>query len=171
MKTMKKFKLSLANDIEKEANWLTEMSAKGWHFVKYKWGFYYFEENLEISYIYQVDFQEATDEYFDLYKQVGWEHMHTEVMQFHYFRADTTIIGNKRIYSDPASIKGMYKRMFSFYLVIFACMLVTQIGLLLTWDGNLFSKFVLALVTAVLLLYVYLFIKLTQQMKKNEKLI
>ncbi len=171
MKTMKRFKLSLANDIEKEANWLTEMSAKGWHFFKYKWGFYYFKEDKEISYIYQVDFQESTDEYFELYEQVGWEHMHTEVMQFHYFRADASIIGNKRIYSDPASVKGMYKRMFSFYLVIFGCMLVTQIGLLLIWDGNLFSKFVLALVTAVLLLYVYLFIKLMQQMKKNEKLV
>lgn len=36
MKTMKKFKLTLAYDIEKEANWLTEMSAKGFHFYKYR---------------------------------------------------------------------------------------------------------------------------------------
>lgn len=171
MKTMKKFKLSLANDIEKEAIWLTEMSAKGFHFFKYKWGFYYFEEDPAKSYIYQTDFQEANDEYFELYKEAGWEHMHTEVMQFHYFRADKNAIGDQRIYSDPASVKGMYKRMFLFYTIIFLCMVVAQIGLLLTWNGDLFSKFALAFVTAVLLLYVYLFIKLFQQMKKNEKLI
>lgn len=171
MKTIKKFKLSLANDIEKEAKWLTEMSANGFHFFKYKWGFYYFEEDHSKSYIYQADFQEASDEYFELYKEAGWEHIHTEVMQFHYFRADKIAIGDKRIYSDPASIKAMYKRMFFFYITIFLCMIVAQTGLLITWDGNILSTFALVLVTAVLLLYFYLFIKLLQQMKRNEKLI
>lgn len=171
MKTMKKFKLSLANDIEKEAKWLTEMSARGFHFFKYKWGFYYFEEDHSKSYIYQTDFQEANDEYFELYNQAGWEHVHTEVMQFHYFRADKNTIGDNRIYSDPASVKAMYKRMLFFYITIFICMLVAQTGLLITWNGNVLSKFALVLVTAVLLLYFYLFIKLLQQMKRNEKLI
>lgn len=168
MKTIKKFKLSLANDIEKEAKWLTEMSAKGFHFFKYKWGFYYFEEDHGKSYIYQTDFQAVDDEYFELYKQTGWEHVHTEISQYHYFRADKNAIGDKRIYSDPASVKGMYRRMLLFYAIIFICMIVSQAGILLTWNGNLFSKFALAFVTAVILLYIYLFIKLILKMKKYE---
>lgn len=168
---MKKFKLTLAYDIEKEAKWLTDMSAKGFHFYKYRWGFYYFEEDPSKSYIYQTDFQEASDEYFELYKEAGWEHMHTEFGKFHYFRADKNSIGDQRIYSDPASVKGMYKRMLLFYITIFLCMIVSQIGLLVTWDGNIVSQFALGLVTAVLLLYIYLFIKLLQQMRRNQKLI
>lgn len=171
MKTMKKFKLTLAYDIEKEANWLTEMSAKGFHFYKYRWGFYYFEENPSKSYIYQTDFQESSEEYFELYKEAGWEHMQTELGQYHYFRADRNTIGDERIYSDPASIKSMYKRMLLFYVAIFIGMLVSQIGIVLTWNGNLLSKFALVLVSAVVILYIFLFIKLLRQMRRAEKLI
>lgn len=169
MKTIKKFKLVLANNIEQEANWLTEMSAKGLHFYKYKWGFYYFEENPEKSYIYQLDFQAAEEEYFELYKQAGWEHVHSEISQYHYFRAEKNVIGDKRIYSDPASLKGMYQRMLWFYITIFICLLVSQAGLLLTWNGELFGKIALAFVWAVIVLYIYLFIKLIRKTKKNEE--
>ena len=169
MKTMKKFKRSLTIDAEKEAKWLTDMSAKGFHFFKYKWGFYYFEEDHTKSYIYQTDFQEAKDEYFELYELAGWEHVHTEIAQYHYFRADKNTIGDKRIYSDPASVKGMYKRMLLFYITIFICMVVSQIGLLLTWNDGLLSKLILAFVTGVIILYIYLFIKLLQKMKKHEQ--
>ena len=170
MKTMKKFKFTLANDIEKEANWLTEMSAKGFHFFKYNWGFYYFEEDHTKSYIYQTDFQDADEEYFELYKQTGWEHVHTEISQYHYFRADKNTIGDKRIYSDPASVKGMYQRMLYFYIAIFIGMVVAQTGLFVSWDGETYQKIALAFVMAVLLLYIYLFIRLLQKMRKNEKL-
>ena len=171
MKTIKKFKLSLANDIEKEAKWLTEMSAKGFHFSNYKWGFYLFEEDHSKSYIYQTDFQEADEEYFELYKLAGWEHVHTEISQYHYFRAAKNEIGDKRIYSDPASVRGMYKRMLWFYFIIFVCMLVAQTGLLVMWSDDLLSKIAVAFVSAVIVLYIYLFIKLLQKLRKYEKLI
>ena len=168
MKTIKKFKLSLAYDIEKEAKWLTELSSKGFHFFKYKFGFYYFEEDHGKSYIYQTDFQEANEDYFELYKETGWEHVHTEIAQYHYFRGDKTEIGDKRIYSDPASVKGMYQRMLLFYIIIFISMILSQTGLLLTWNGNVISVLALTLVSAVIMLYIYLFIKLIINMKKHE---
>ncbi|MCJ1910019.1 DUF2812 domain-containing protein [Planococcus ruber] len=168
---MKKFNFTLAYDIEKEAKWLTDLSAKGFHFYKYRWGFYYFEENPSKSYIYQTDFQEASDEYFELYQEAGWEHIQTEIGQYHYFRADKNNIGDQRIYSEPASIKGMYKRMLVFYAIIFLCLVVSQIGILLTWNGNLLSTSVAIFAGAVILLYIYLFIKLLRQMRRYEKLI
>ncbi len=169
MKTLKKFKISLANDIDKEEEWLTEMSAKGFQFFKYSWFIYHFEEDHSKSYIYQADFQAADDEYFELYKQAGWEHVYTEIQQYHYFRADKNVIGDNRIYSDPSSIKAMYKRMMKFYLTIFIFMLVAQVGMLSTWEPNFFSVFVLVLVTAVTVLYIFLFIMLLQKMRKYEK--
>lgn len=169
MKTIKKFNILLANDLDREEKWLTEMSAKGFQFYKYKWFFYYFEEDHNKSYIYQSDFQAADEEYFELYKQAGWEHVHTEIGQYHYFRADKNIIGDKRIYSDPASIKAVYKRMFYFYLTIFLFLIVSQIGMLSMWEPTFFSTFALVLVTAVTILYIFLFIMLVQKMRKYEK--
>ena len=169
MKKLKKFKISLANDIDKEEQWLTEMSAKGFHFYKYIWFFYYFEEDHNKSYIYQADFQAADDEYFDLYKQAGWEHIHTEINQYHYFRADKNVIGDKRIYSDPTSVKAMYKRMLNFYLTIFLLLLVAQTGMISMWEPTFLSTFALTMVTAVTILYVFLFLMLLQKMRKYEK--
>ena len=169
MKTFKKFRLSLANDIDKEEEWLTEMSAKGFHFFKYSWFIYHFEEDHSKSYKYQADFQSADDEYFELYKQVGWEHVHTEMESFHYFRAPSDAIGDNRIYSDPASIKGMYQRMLLFYSTIFLCMVVAQAGLLITWKPTFFSILSLTIVAAVVLLYLVLFIQLHQKINKYNK--
>lgn len=170
MKTMKKFKFTLANDIDKDEEWLTEMSAKGFHFYKYSWFFYHFEEDPSRSYIYQTDFQAADDEYFELYKETGWEHVYTEKLQFHYFRADKDVIGDQRIYSDPASVKGMYKRMLLFYLTIFFCMLLALTGLIVTWRLTLLSAIIVSLAAAVSILYIYLFIALLLKMRKYEKL-
>lgn len=166
MTTIKKFKISLANDMDKEEKWLTEMSAKGYQFFKYRWFFYYFEENHNKAYIYQTDFQSADDEYFELYNQAGWEHVHTEMESFHYFRAPADVIGDKRIYSDPASVKAMYQRLLTFYSIIFFGMVVAQAGLLLNWEPTFFSILSLTFVTAVILLYIYLFIKLMQKINK-----
>ncbi|MGI2328986.1 DUF2812 domain-containing protein [Planococcus sp. YIM B11945] len=168
MKTLKKFKLFLSADLEKEAEWLTQMSEKGFHFVKHKGVFYYFEEDSTKSYIYQTDFQEPNDEYFQLYELAGWEHVHTAISQFHYFRAEKDKIGDQRIYSDASSIKNMYQRMLSFYLVLFLCVIVAQTGVFLTWEGHLYQKIALALVLMVVVLYVFLFAELLRKMKKHK---
>lgn len=169
MKTFKKFRLSLANDIDKEEEWLTEMSAKGFHFFKYSWGFYSFEEDHSKAYIYQTDFQGADDEYFDLYAQTGWEHVETAMESYHYFRADKNTIGDKRIYSDPASIKGMYQRMLLFYSTLFICILVAQVGLLLSWELTFFSILSLGIVSFVVVLYIFLLGQLVQKIMKYDK--
>lgn len=169
MTTVKKFRLTLAYDLDKESEWLTKMSANGFHFFKYSWGFYYFEEDQSISYIYQTDFQTADDEYFDLYAQTGWEHVQTEMGSYHYFRADKNAIGDKRIYSDPASVKGMYQRMLLFYATIFICILVALAGMLLNWKPTFLSALSLGIVSAVVVLYLFLFIQLIQKIVKYNK--
>ena len=59
--------------------------------------------------------------------------------------------------------------MLMFYSIIFICMLVAQAGLLLNWDTTFFSILSLTIVSAVIILYIYLFIRLLQKMKKYDK--
>src|SRR5690606_26229787 len=138
MKTFKKFKIALANDIDKEEKWLTEMSAKGAHFYKYSLFFYHFEEDQSRSYIYQTDFQSADEEEVEHCNQAGWEQVDTVMEPFHYFRAPADVIGAKRSYSGPVCIKGVYRRMLTFYAIIYLCMIVAQAGLLLNWEPGFF---------------------------------
>jgi len=162
---MKKLKFFLASEIDKEAEWLTDMSEQGLHFYKYKFPFYYFEEDPNTSYVYQTDFPESEvqDDYFRLYEDAGWEHVTVVLESFHYFRAEKDKIGEKRIYTDPDSLKALYERMLRFYLLLFLVVMVAQIGMLLTWQGWLFQKVALGLVIVVVVLYAILFIRLLRK--------
>lgn len=97
--TIKKMKIYLATDIDKEADWLTDMSNKGFHFFKYKHFFYYFEEDKDKSYIYQNDFQEENEEYFQLYEDAGWEHVLSYRNKYHY-----CLWQDKRTYNCSAKV-------------------------------------------------------------------
>ncbi|HLU22289.1 MAG TPA: DUF2812 domain-containing protein [Bacillaceae bacterium] len=160
---IKKFKFFLASNVDKEEKWLIEMSSKGFHFKKYKAFMYYFEEDKNKSYIYQTDFNEPTDDYFQLYEDAGWEYVDSAVVRFHYFRTDANNTKVKKIYSDSESIKETYQRMLKFYLLLFFVLLTSQVWLFTTWRGDALQIIVLSIVGAVILLYVYLFISLKRK--------
>ncbi|MEN2768921.1 DUF2812 domain-containing protein [Ornithinibacillus xuwenensis] len=159
--TKKKFKLFLAYDVEKEEKWLTEMSTKGLHLKKYRLFTYTFEENKEESYIYQVDFRpDAKEDYFRLYEDAGWEHVTGAVNLFHYFRVPTSQQDIQKIYSDKESILESYKRMMSYYLMIFFLCMAGQLALVLSWKGYFVQYLAAGLVLIVIVLYINLFISL-----------
>ncbi|MBS4209259.1 DUF2812 domain-containing protein [Bacillus sp. FJAT-50079] len=161
--TIKKFKLFLASDVEKEEQWLTDMSRKGLHLINYRLGMYYFEENPDESYVYQIDFREADDEYIQLYKDAGWEHIDSFIDRFHYFRTETNIEGTKKIYSDHESVKETLQRMMTFYITFFFAMVASQIGLVATWKGHPLQVTAAILIGLVFLLYLYLFFSLKRK--------
>ena len=72
---MIKFKLYFDN--EKEAEWLNEMSAKGYALTDYWWGFYSFEKCLPGEYVYQLDivdgFFNVDDDYRQFMEDIGVE--------------------------------------------------------------------------------------------------
>ena len=72
---MIKFKLYFDN--EKEAEWLNEMSAKGYALTDYWWGFYSFEKCLPGEYVYQIDivdgFFNVDDDYRNFMEDIGVE--------------------------------------------------------------------------------------------------
>jgi hypothetical protein len=62
---------------------------------------YYFEEDTSVPYVYQIDFLQGADTaYYQLYKDVGWEHVMMYWNIFHYFRIQANQQGIKKIYSD-----------------------------------------------------------------------
>lgn len=161
--TIKKFKLFLASDVQKEEQWLTEMSRKGLHFTKYRMGMYYFDEDPNHSYVYQIDFREADDDYFQLYGDAGWHHVESILNKFHYFRIEAEKEGKKKIYSDKESVKETFQRMMSFYLVLFFGMIASGLAIILTWKGYISQIIVISFLTLVLVLYLYLFFGLKKR--------
>ena len=61
--TVKRFKIFLASSVDKEEQWLTDMSRQGFHFKNYGLFTYTFDENPNESYVYQIDFRDANEEY------------------------------------------------------------------------------------------------------------
>ena len=136
--TIKKFNYFLLQTFIEQ--WLTEMSRKGLHFKKYKSGMYYFDENSHESYIYQIDFREGDNDYFELYKDAGWQYVDSFIDRFHYFRTKASNLGLKKIYSDRESVKETMLRMMNFYMMMFVLMIVAQVGLIATWQGHVTSS-------------------------------
>lgn len=167
--TVRKFRWFLASNIEKEEAWLTEMSAKGLHFRKNRFGLYYFDEDSESSYIYQIDFQRNVDKaYFQLYKDAGWEPVDEYMRTFHYFRHDTAGPPAEKLYSDAESMRESYRRMIKFYIMIFAMMILLAVLNLLVWQGLIIQKIAVGLVFLVLILYIFLFVGLRKKIKSFQ---
>lgn len=155
---VRKFRLFLASNVNKEEQWLTEMSRKGLHLVKYEYFTYVFEEDSAKSYVYQIDFrQDAKRDYFQLYEDAGWEYVTNSMSIFHYFRADASEAGLQKLYTDKESIQDSFKRMISFYLLIFVLFLVSQLGLIVSWEGYWIQYIVAGMDVVFIVLYLYLF--------------
>gem|GEM_PF-3987687 len=165
---MKRFRLFLAPDVKKEEAWLTEMSENGLHFKKYRLGVYYFEEDTDKSYIYQIDFQSMNDktEYLQFYRDVGWEPVDHNFGMFHYFRRNAKESGADKIYSDASSVKDSYQRMLKFYLIIFVALLVLPMSLTIsTWGGFLIQKILVCIDVLLIIVYIYMFYALRKKIK------
>nr|WP_281175940.1 DUF2812 domain-containing protein [Domibacillus tundrae] len=135
MNGSEKIRFFLASNVEKEEKWLNEMSERGLHFQKYRFGVYYFHQNLDEQYIYQIDFHEAEDEYFSFYSEMGWKHIDSSIGRFHYFRKGADQPGVNKIYTDLESMKESVRRMVQFYMMMFLLLICSQTGLIFKWRG------------------------------------
>ncbi len=156
--TIRKLRISLSFNIEKEEQWLTEMSQKGLHFQHHKLLWYEFEEDPTKSYVYQIDFrQNAQMDYFKLYEDAVWEYVIGSMGVFHYFRTDASNPSIRKLYSDNESIQDSYKRMIGFYLLVFFLFLISQIGIVVTWNDFWLQYILLGIDGVVIVLYLYMF--------------
>ncbi len=114
---VKKYKLFFVTDLDKEADYLHEMSKKGFHFVKRNGIQYIFKKGEEKSYFYHLGYYEKNilneEQYRQNYAEAGWELIYHEKGEFdgvwNYFRIEKAEKPN--IFSNRASRIALYKRL------------------------------------------------------------
>lgn len=96
---------------ESDMERLREKSLRGWHIKKFSFLGYRLERGEPTDVIYTIDYhllnEEDQEEYFDMFKMAGWEHVCTEY-NMHIFKAPR---GTKPIYSDSDTKKAKYSRL------------------------------------------------------------
>lgn len=111
MREKKKYKYLInggyAFDEEKITKKLSNLSKEGWILESVGPLRYKLVKGECNDYIYSMDYNESKedlDEYFDIFKSGGWEHVDS-VEGFHFFRANS---GTTPIYTDKESNKNKY---------------------------------------------------------------
>ena len=122
-------------DWEREQNWLTEMSAQGWRFVKTNGFFYTFERCEPEQVVYRLDYSGLRKgdrgDYYAMLRDYGWEYLQ-DINGFSYFRkpADGASEADLELFSDGASRIKMIKKflvakMPLIYLLYIAAILIS----------------------------------------------
>lgn len=126
LKILKKMRIFLAWQDEQEEQWLREMAKSGWHLVNYNFAVYTFEKGEPEDIIYKLDYRSDTDldmdEYVQLYKDLGWEHV-TQYTSWHYFRTRATDAVYPEIYTDNEGIINKYKQVRWVMIIVLASQL------------------------------------------------
>lgn len=122
-------------DWEREQNWLTEMAAQGWRFVKTNGFFYTFERCEPENVVYRLDYSGLRKgdrgDYYAMLRDYGWEYLQ-DINGFSYFRkpADGAAPEDLELFSDGASRIKMIKKFLAakmplVYLFFIAAILIS----------------------------------------------
>lgn len=162
-------------DYEDEEIWLREQHQKGLRLVKTVVPcFYIFEECTPEDVVYRLDYKNNQEDgdYFRLFADYGWEYFN-RCIGWLYFRKPASEMQSEEdgeIFSDGASRVDMIQhiiktRMLPLLVVFFACVLPQWYHTIRDDWGSGDTVFT-AVVTAVLLLYLYLFLHCGRKLKK-----
>lgn len=174
MKTKKQFRYFTIVDHEDEQKYLRSMNKSGWKFVKIS-GFciYHFEECVPEDVIYQLDYNQDglahKEEYIQMFADCGWEYLQ-DYVGYSYFRKPAyETNGNEEIFCDDDSRLQMMKRVFRGRMIplvaLFSIVLVPQ----LIWNLIAQNYEISTMCLAVIILYVWLFIKFAIKYNKYRK--
>ncbi len=144
---------------EREALWLAGQEQAGWHLVQVSCLGYRFERAAPGEFTYRLDFGPSarTDrqEYFDLFKDAGWEHMGSRGL-WQFFRKASSGGEAPEIYTDPQSRIRMYQRVIAFMVVMLAS-LVTITSANLSNPDSIFVRYPSTFVVYVALMTLFSF--------------
>lgn len=169
MNTVRKSRIFLAWQDDREEAWLNEMAAQGLHLQRVVFPcFYHFVEDEPSSYVYRLDFKSSPktdmDDYLQLFADAGWEHVGQFFNGWQYFRKAIAPGETAEIYSDAESKIAKYNRLMMF-LVPFVPMLFFSL-ISVSASG---MRFVQALDVVLLVIYVVAFLRLLQRVKELKK--
>jgi len=170
--TINKFRWFWAWQDEAEEDWLSEMSAQGYHMqTSHGLGLYTFTRGEPADYTYRLDYLAASKQeaetYYQLFADAGWEFIGA-MAGWQYFRIPTPPGETPEIYSDPQSKVRKYERLVG-TLVIF---LPIFIVFFVVWDDALppYIGVPLTLImVGIMILYVFAMLKLFQRINQLKR--
>lgn len=176
------YKFFWAWDMEKEEEWLNEMSRKGYKLIKAKLGLFTFKKE-ETDYIYKLSYKRLKGarkrEYNQLFEDFGWEYV-TSCNNWNYFRKKASE-ENTEIYTDDESKAEIFKillRFIGLLTIVFVPFALISL-VVITYDllENGMNKLPIYLFDILIylfdiLFYIFATVKLTKKYKslKREKL-
>ena len=173
----KAFKFITVDNIEKEEDFLHQMSLEGWHFTKYKGMRYHFIKGKPKNYVYQIDFKETmdgTDEYLEIFIKNGWEKAFSYPIftgEWIYFRKSVKEgAAAPQIYSDSASMVNLLKKIrfkWSMFGGSMIAVLLLMTFILFEFSlASIGSLFMLASAVLITVIYGKIFINFTRKINR-----
>ena len=157
---------------DKEAQWLRNMSNKGWHLIKASIFNYTFEKGDPDDFIYQFDFRmnpsKDEKEYLEIFKISGWESIN-KVGGWYYFRKIFKKGEQNEIYSDKESLKQKYKKLLGFLFIVGLPLYYNFFIVFRNYEKSGFYKYFWFFNTFFLILWLYAFIRIIFYVKKISK--
>lgn len=154
---------------DKEAQWLSDMSKKGWHLKKASIFNYTFEKGESVDYIYQFDFRMNSSkdekEYLELFKGSGWEFIN-RMGGWYYFRKPYREGELNEIYSDKESLKQKYKKLLRFLLLAGFPLFYNFFIIFRNYGRSGFYRYFWPFNTIILILWLYAFIRILLYVRK-----
>ena len=170
---IRKFKLFMAWQDEKEEAWLTRMARQGLHLSSLGFpGFYYFESGEPRNDVYRLDFITIRSDYrnyIQIFSDAGWEHV-GKMGGWQYFRTHAPDGETPDIYTDNKSKSTKYSRLLLF-LVIFLPIFMSQWTRMVFPEGpvTLFQESLKIITAVFLFLYTYVLIMIFRRILKLKK--
>ncbi|GLX70328.1 DUF2812 domain-containing protein [Paenibacillus glycanilyticus] len=175
-KLIKRRRLIMSWNYEKEEQWLNDLSREGLHFKKAgKFSSSFFARDESVRYTYRLDYQTGQargsakfQEYVDLYQGAGWEYVSSYGSLWHYFRREWQPGEEPQLYTDRESLIQFYKRLQR----VMGIMLLANLVLMLTNMINLRSFFtdrLWAVGVPLIVLYLCLFAVLGYGLWRMQK--
>lgn len=167
-------------NLDKEIEWLNEMSEKGYHLIHANFGKYKFEEDKSKKYVYDIqslkfiDFNGKDDEYVDFLKEANIEKV-SRVFNWYYFRKEKIGDSEVVLFSDLTSkinhLSSIMKKLIILFIFICAVVVISFIPLR-RHESIIFSAAWLidVLVTFLLGYCIYRVNKLRKKLKEEQKI-
>jgi Protein of unknown function (DUF2812) len=166
---------------DKEEEWLGQMAKQGLYLEHPgPFGQYSFSTGKPRGVVYRLDFvpsNKKDEAYFQLFRDAGWEHA-GEMMGWQYWRKEVKPGETPEIFTDVESKIQKYRRLLGFLAIVF---LPVAMGLfnmrnfsepLLasgSWIEWLYTG-IMALIFAVFILYIFIFIRLWIRIRQLQRL-
>lgn len=171
------FKAIFAWEDEKEEKWLEQMAVEGWKLTSVAPYIYKFQRSEPEKIIFRMDYKNTLDkdyqEYLSIFKDAGWE-MFATYANWHYFKIKPENEKTPEIYNSGKAKAQKYRRLLLGMVPLFPIYVILLNPAFRysesTTDGFFYGLLgaIKIVMTLLLLLMVYAFIRIFAKIKKLE---